>query len=321
VTTPVGGEKIYTIATDYANYELVRIAGGTATELRSYTTSMGMALNASGGSFFALNQGNGVIDVMDSNGVIANYGISGTTANPYQVLKQGDTLYVLRWADNSIAMIKADCGDTIGSIDLSSLVNSQGNTNATSAVLYGNTMYVALERTLDGATAYDTGKIAVIDLGTRKVTSAISLVKTNPQQLVANGSDLYVVSHGTYATDTTGGIERIDMATSTWKAVVYHAPATAKPSNMVVTGTSQAWVVLDNGYPTSTVAPFSLSTGTLGSAATSVSEVNAVAFDGTDLIVADRTGTGAIWTLDASTGAAIASVATPLPPSGLVVMP
>jgi len=104
-----------------------------------------------------------------------------------------------------------------GTIDLSALADADGNPEMSQLAIVGDRLYVSLQR-LQNFMPAGPGVIAVVDIATDQVVTAITLGGENPFAqtkglTVVNGA-LVVAEDGAFGVND-GGLERVDLASGT----------------------------------------------------------------------------------------------------------
>lgn len=321
--------SLFVVGTDYTNYAIQRILGTTVTDVGTEDAAGGgVALDVADSVLYILNQKTSVLTafkdgIEDASHLVFQKSV-GTGTNPYQVVKAGSKLYVVRWEANNLLVLNASTGDSVGSIDLSAYANSEGKVKASAASFEGGHLWILAQGTRSDY-SYDTARVIVADTGSSKASSAITLGLLNPQQMAFLNGKLYVASHGTWDTATAnGGIEVIDMATHALEKNLTGKVATNRPYGLVA-ASGKLWAVVHrNAYGTiSEAVTVDPSTGAYGTPVTGLSAVWSLATDGTNLWVADRAKSDkhTVAKVNPVTGAVLSNAKTALPPAAMVVMP
>lgn len=320
---------VFVVGTNYTDYSIQKITGTALSDVGTeQAAGGGVALDAADGVLYILNQKTSVVSAFkggidDQEHLVFQKNV-GIGTNPYQVAKAASKLYVVRWEANSLLVLNAATGDSVGSIDLSAYANDEGKVKP-SAVSFANGHLWILAQGTRSDYSYDMARVIVADTGATKASSAISLGLLNPQQMAFLGGKLYVASHGTWDTTTAdGGIEVIDVATHALEKNLTGKLASNKPNGLVA-ASGKLWAVVHrNAYGTvSEVVPVDQATGAYGTPVTGLSAVWSLASDGSSLWVADRAGSDkhAVVKIAPATGAVLSSVKTALKPAAMTVMP
>lgn len=143
--------------------------------------------------------------------------------------------YVTQYQAAGVLVVELSDGSVTDTIDLSAYNTTYADHPdstedwpfMSSAVVYGNNLYVACQRLRSVATEWgtsynpaDTSLIVVISTATDAVVETIALEKKNPYGMDVVGGKLYVSSTGSWTDPADGGVECIDLATNTNQGVV-----------------------------------------------------------------------------------------------------
>lgn len=316
------GTKVYAVATDYSNYAVQSVESGTAAPFKDFANTPsggGLALSSADGVLYIINQKTGELQAWKNSAIQFDVNV-GAASNPYQVLKVGNKLYVVRWNCNNLLVLGASKGDSIGSLDLSKSANKEGVVNPAKAAFIGGKLWILAQRMFTDY-SYDSGMVIVADTGVATAPRGIALAAKDPQAIAAVGSNVYVASHGSWdVTTADGGFDLFNVATGTWTKRL-SAVAIGKPADLVAVAGNLWAIVYTDAYTTTKVVPVS-SEGLQGAAVAGLAAANTLATDGSYLWVSDRAAGDkqAVWKLDGSTGAAISSVKTAYPPAALAIV-
>jgi hypothetical protein len=254
----------------------------------------------------------------------------GNGSNPYSMTFIDDCqAYIALYAETDILLFNVCTGTEVSRIDISSYVDSDGQTEASLAVIADGSLYVALQN-LDRA-AYFTptavGTVLVIDTGDNTISDTIDLNHANPGNLLLDGDgDLIIVSAGGGGFD--GGIERLDPVDGT-ATVIANATAlggTAWGDFAIASDGNVFMVISDPGYTNPDVLiEVDLSDGTVVDdnvmTASAAFTFKGLAISDTDeLYLGDRSAAApGVHVLDLITGDELAAgvISTTLPPSSI----
>lgn len=151
---------------------------------------------------------------------------TGDGSNPHDAELCGGALWVSLYGDARLAAYDPESGDQLAGIDLSPWDDGDGNPEAASLALRGETLYVALEQ-LDERTTYwsaNGGKILEIDCASASVTgewdaAPVPAIVADPDSetglLVRTGA--YFDAEGAFAWD--GGLWSLEPATGALTAI------------------------------------------------------------------------------------------------------
>jgi len=148
---------------------------------------------------------------------------TGGGSNPQDIAFASATkAYVTRFGTPLLLIVnpspQPDCSDFVrGTIDLSALADADGNPEMSQLAIVGDRLYVSLQR-LQNFMPAGPGVIAVVDIATDQVVTAITLGGENPFAqtkglTVVNGA-LVVAEDGAFGVND-GGLERVDLASGT----------------------------------------------------------------------------------------------------------
>jgi hypothetical protein len=214
------------LAISESNYQvgaMSRLDGRTGAFDASYmAVSSDNALTADGGGVFLMDRTLGVVTgftggTLEAANVFFELN-TGAGSNPHQIAIAGETAFITRYnsAFLLVAEIDKQNGGTLDSIDLSEFVADtlKGVDGAVprmdGAAVYGDRLFVTVQRLGKGYEALDTSLVVVIDVETREVTGTIKLQYKNPIATSTRGKYLYVACVGNYGAPD-GAVERIDM--------------------------------------------------------------------------------------------------------------
>lgn len=314
---------VYAVVTpaDYSTYAVQTLGSGSAVTFKDFgsSASSGLALNSADGILYIINQGTGELQAWKDGSIQFDVNV-GATSNPYQALKIGSKLYVVRWNSNKLLVLNASNGSTLDSIDLSKSANREGAVSPAKAAFIGGKLWILAQRY--SSYTYDSGMVIITDTGADTAPRGIALAAKNPQGIAVVGSNVYVASHGSWDTATAdGGFDLFNAATGAWTKRLT-ATAVGKPADLVAVAGSLWAIVYTDAYTTTKVVPVSTVDGSQGAAVAGLSAANSLATDGTYLWVSDRAAGDkqAVWKLNGSTGAAISSVKTTYPPTALAIV-
>ena len=149
----------------------------------------------------------------------------GNSTNPHDIaFASSSKAYVTRFETAKLLIVnpsvQPNCADfTLGTIDLSSLADADGNPDMDQMVVVDGLLYVSLERLNINSilrTPAKNGAIAVIDTASDQLVGSIELTGKNPfsstNGLTVRDGFLYVSEVGLFGV-LDGGIERVDLAT------------------------------------------------------------------------------------------------------------
>jgi hypothetical protein len=310
---------VYAVATDYKTaYALQAIGDSTATTVKEYPDAIGggVALSAAGGVLYVLNQATGEMQAWKEGSILHDVNV-GPSSNPYQVVKAGAKLYVVRNSSSRILVLNENC-DSVGAIDLSASANADGNVNPAKAAFVGGKIWILAQR-YTASYSFDSGMVILADTGaSSKAPRGTTLSATNPMGIAVLGNSVYVASHGGYGSDKDGGYDLFDLTGKHVKSL--SRISDGRPSALVAAA-GRLWAVAAGAWPAAGVVPVS-EDGAEGTPLAGPAAVNDLVTDGTDLWIADRAAGDAhgVWKFAAATGAKASYVKTALPPSYLAVV-
>ncbi len=259
---------------------LSRLDGRTGAFEASYkAVSSDNALSAAGGRVFLMDRTLGVVTGF-SGGTLEPANVSfdlntGAGSNPHQIAIAGKTAFITRYNSAFLLVAEADKknGGMLDSIDLSEYVADtlKGVEGAVprmdGAVVYGDRLFVTLQRLGMRYEAKDTALIVVIDAETREVAGTIKLRHKNPAANSVRGKYLYVACAGSYGTPD-GAVERIDMEAAEHAGIVVTeedlVPASAgedfRPdlTDFVAISDTKGYVLFAPDFDTNLIQPVSL---------------------------------------------------------------
>lgn len=227
------GDSVLVISeSDYSVGALSRLNGKTGAFDASYkAVSSDNALSADGDRVFLLDRKLGVVTGF-TGGTLADANVffnlnTGTGSNPHEVALSGETAFITRYNSAFLLVAEADKknGGTLDSIDLSEFVADtlRGVDGALprmdGAAVYGDRLFVTVQRLGKGYEALDTSLVVVIDVDSREVVGTIKLRHRNPVANSTRGKYLYVACVGKYGA-ADGAVERIDMETAGHAGIV-----------------------------------------------------------------------------------------------------
>lgn len=312
---------VYAVATNYSTYAVQALGSGAAVMFKDFGSeaSKGLALSSADGILYIMNQGTGDLQAWKGGSIQFDVNV-GATSNPYQALKVGNKLYVVRWNSNKLLVLNASNGSALDSIDLSKSANNEGAVNPAKAAFIGGKLWILAQR-MRADYSYDSGMVIITDTGVATAPCGIALAAKNPQGIAVVGGNAYVASHGSWdATTADGGFDLFDAATGAWKKRLT-AVSVGKPADLVAVAGNLWAIVYTDAFTTTKVVPVS-SEGLQGAAVAGLSAANSLVADNTYLWVSDRAADDkhAVWKLNGSTGAAISSVKTAYPPAALAIV-
>jgi hypothetical protein len=310
----------------YTTYSIQSIQGTALANVGTEDASGGgVALSAADGVLYILNQKTSVVTafkggIEDQAHLVFQQNV-GTGTDPYQVTKVGSKLYVTRFLANSLLVLNAATGDSIGRVDLSAFANADGFVSPVQTEFVDGKLWILSQATTKSY-GYDTGRVILADTGTFKAFSSIALKMLNPQAMAVLNGKLYVSSHGTYDAAANSGIEVIDIATRSYGSMIVGPLSTGKLGKIVAVNNG-LWTITSGTWPAANAVPVDLAKGTLGAAIAGLANVGSLASDGMQLWVGDRASGDkhSVSQVDPSTGGILSSVHTVLPPDAMVVMP
>ena len=152
---------------------------------------------------------------------------TGNGTNPHDIaFVSPSKAYVTRFETPELLIINpsahADCQDfMLGTIDLSSLADADGNPDMDQMAIVDGLLYVSLERLNINSvlrTPAENGALAIVDTATDTLIGAIELSGENPfaetKGLTVQDGAIYVAEDGLLGViDQSAGIERVDLAT------------------------------------------------------------------------------------------------------------
>jgi len=331
VASPEANSGLPTVFVDctdpnYTTYSIQSIQGTALANVGTEDASGGgVALSAADGVLYILNQKTSVVTafrqgIEDKAHLVFQQSV-GIGTNPYQVTKVGSKLYVTRFAVNSLLVLDAATGDSLGNVDLSAFANSDGLVSPVQTEFVDDKLWILAQST-NKSWGFDAARVILADTGASKASSSIALKLLNPQAMAVLSGKLYISSHGTYDDVANSGIEVMDIATRSYGKILVGPLSTGKLGKLVV-ASGTLWTIANGTWPAANAVPVDLSTGKLGTAVAGLANVGSLAADGTHLWVGDRTAGDkhSVAQVDPSTGAILSSVKTVLPPDAMVVMP
>jgi len=316
------GTSVFVVATDYKSYQVQKIQGTAVSDV--YNVGNDAALSVADGVLYVINRSKAVVTayrggIADASHLVFQVSV-GTGTNPYQVTKAGGKLYVTRFAVNSLLVLNAASGDSIGSIDLSAFANADGLVSPVQTEFVDGKLWILAQATTK-TWGYDTARVLFADTNASRASSGIALKLLNPQNMAVLSGKVYVSSRGTYDTVANAGIEVVDVATRTREKTLTGPMGYSKTGKLAV-ASGKLWVVTNGAWPAAEAVPVNLSTGALGTAVGGFPSIANLTSDGSNIWLSDRTdGTYAVVKIDPLTGAVLSSVKTALKPDAIAVMP
>jgi len=155
-----------------------------------------------------------VVDPRRSWSVISEYSV-GASTNPQDIaVVSADLAYVARMGDPSLLMVHPTDGTQLGTVDLSSLADADGNPEAAWLLPHGDEILVALQKLGDGFEPTGCGSIAILEAATGEITGEVELTGSNVYGKLRYGDAVervVLVETGVFGV-LDGGIEYLDPA-------------------------------------------------------------------------------------------------------------
>ncbi len=213
-----------------------------------------------------------VLEASDLSTPVIQYSV-GNGTNPYDLgFVSESKAYVPLYEKDYVLVINPTTGDSLGSVDISSVSDADGVPEASRAVVYGGYAFVVCQRVnRDGFFApTDYSEVVVIDTSTDAVVDVdpdqdgvqgIVLSLKNPQAADQRGDKLYLACVGSWGDLTDGGVEVVDLASRETEGVVLSETAIGGDAASVTMATdSEGYVVLSDASFTSGVVKVDLLT-------------------------------------------------------------
>ena len=261
-----------------------------------------------------------VLDPASPTTPVANYSV-GNGLNPQDMVFVSDRAYVLRHNAPNILVVNPTTGDSLASVDLSSVADADGIPEMVDGLLVGNTLYVVCQL-LDQTQWFSPtgpGKVVALDVTTNAITEIFDLTISNPEAITERNGRLYV-SGGSWYDLTSNGIDVVDVPQSQVTRLVEGSALSGRPGTIVTVGsTNDAWVVVSQTWPNGAVYQIDLATGAIVDSLAGLGSPAQIVKSGEALVVSDRgEATSGIYVFDVTTGDALQSrITTPLPPDAL----
>ena len=329
-TSARAAEVAFVYMTDYFSQAVLGTFGvgqTTVTNVNLPSLHTDVALRAYSGKLYVIERwGKDAVTVLDPNAPnapLANYSV-GNASNPYDLVFESEAkAYVMRYERKNLLVINPANGDSLGTVDLSSFADADGNTEIAGGVLVDTTLYVILQM-LDRSGTYwvpaGLGKVVMVNTKTNQVTGSITLTIDDPDRIIAHGSKLYVTG-GDYSDFSKTGVDTINLATHTAGRLTEGLALGGRPTYMAfASGDSVAWLVTPQTWPTGKVYKIRLATGAIAdSLAELVSPASLAISSDNEILVADRNEAGAgVFVFNAATGAKVQGpISTPVPPDAV----
>lgn len=262
---------------------------------------------------------------------------TGNGSNPHEIAVLTEMkAYVTLYARGHLLILNPATGDSLGAVDLSGFSDADGLPEASQMVLFGNHLFIAVQR-LDrdaffGPTDFST--IAVVDTQTDALVDVdtttdgiqgIRLETTQPFGHALRGNKWIISSVGAFGTQD-GGIEVVDLSTMKTEGVkLSEAALGGDVGPIAMQSDDRGYVVLSDANFTNSVIPFDLGTGSTSAGLPDHSGgfTPAISVLGTDLYVLDRgsftdPASGGVKIYDTATNTLSAGpISTGIPPSDI----
>ena len=281
-------------------------------------------------------------DVNNHNQVIWQYTTQDSTtdpvaSNPHQIVFVNESkAYVLRYGKTTAWIVNPSAATQeafkTGELDLSAYSDSDGIPEMTMGVVADGKLFIAMQR-LSGYTPDNTAYIAVFDTTTdteidtgftgdnvKGIPLTIRNPNTSMQYLSANNS-IYIQGIGSYGTEFTGGIERINISSYQTSLILDDGTAATHPdekiSSMAIVSPTLGYYISYKAWGDTSLYKFDPSTG--GDTITSISSLASgdqadVAVDANGLVWVSDTTNSTVRILDPTTDSLVDSISTILDP-------
>jgi len=267
----------------------------------------------------------------------AQYSVgNGTNPQDIAILHQSKA-YVSRLGVASLLVVNPVTGDSLGSIDLSSFADADGNPEAAAMAIYGDRLYVVCQR-LDNFVPTDKSTVAVVDVQTDTLVDAdpalpglqgIDLETKNPFSARQLGDRWYLASAGDFTDYADGGIEVLDLREGATLGVAFtEAQLGGGLGAIAVVGRDRGYVVVADETFANHVVPFDVARSEVGAAVSGLSGgfVPDLVVHKGSLYILDRgsfsdPAAAGVVVVDTATNTVTAGpIATGLPPSGIAFL-
>ena len=319
-----GGGNAYVYMTDYQSAALGTFAvGDSAVHLLPLTSlHTDVALRPHGDRMYVVERfekdGIIVLDVETPDVPLTNYSVRNGTNPQDIVVESASRAYVLRLAAPNVLIVNPATGDSVGTIDLSSLADADGLPEMIDGLLYNGDLYVLLQLLDENAYFAPTGPglVAVVDPADGTIERTIALTIKNPELMIEDDGALYVVGGGWFD-NPSGGVDRIDAGASTATRITEGAAMRGRPTAAAyVDDANTIWVAVIQMWPAGAVYGVDATSGAIVDSLGSVTSPASVATNGQNLLVTDTPG---LYVFDAVSGDLVAGpIATPLPADKVV---
>lgn len=223
---------------------------------------------------------------------------TGNGSNPQDIAFLSETkAYVARLASAKILVVNPITGDSLKSIDISYVADTDGIPEAAHLTLFDGRLYVTCLR-LDQTTFRPSGRgmVAVLDTDTDTVIDqdlkevglqGIVLRMKNPYQQVRFGNKLYFSCVGNFSDLTDGGIEVISLEKNSNEGnTIGEIELDGNPGSLALSSENRGYVVVTNALFVNNVKEFDLRTrevfsplsGTSGGFIPAIAELNGQLF-------------------------------------------
>lgn len=256
------GAVVATVSSDYATGALATVSLDDWSVSDNLATLSGdPALSVSEGKVLALSRGSEDAVRIYAPGAwtepLVEFSV-GDGANPHDAEICGDALWVSLYGESFLGVYDPDNGNLLASLDLAAYDDGDGIPEASSMVVRGDTLYVALEQ-LDETTTYWSAKggtVIAIDCMRRSISGSweVSPVPTlfadpDDEQGLLVRTGAYFDAEGEFSWD--GGLWSLDPAEGTVSAIApaesennlnYTGIAAAEGGRAIVVATDASWL-------------------------------------------------------------------------------
>ena len=136
---------------------------------------------------YVVNSGDNNIQILNNAGTTQDYLYLEDSSNPYNIIIHNDFAYVTGWGTGKLYKINLDSKNQ-SFIEI--------GTGPQSMIIRNDFMYISLSGF--NYTAYESGKIAIVNLNTFSLVGYID-VHTNPQEMLFHNDQLHIICTGDYA--------------------------------------------------------------------------------------------------------------------------
>lgn len=261
-----------------------------------------------------------VLDPANPTTPVANYSV-GNGMNPQDMVFADDRAYVLRHNAPNILVINPATGDSVGSVDLSSVADADGIPEMVDGMIIGNTLYVVCQL-LDQTQWFSPtgpGKVVAVNTANGAIESVCNLTIENPEAIIEQNGTLYVTG-GSWYDHTAAGVDAIEIGQTQSSRLVVGTSLAGRPTSIVPAGSqNEAWIAVSQTWPNGAVYGINLTTGAVVDSLAGLGSPAQLVRSGNALIVSDRgETTSGIYVFDATSGDLMENrITTPLPPDAL----